>query len=59
MTELFAASCSAGLRQVGLDIVIHAEKVGGVIFPFDNGQARKIGTERCVDDLFNFDIERR
>ena len=46
------------LRQAGLDIVIHSEEVGGIIFVFDGGQARQIGTEPCVDDLFNFNVER-
>ena len=46
------------LRQGRLDVVIHPEEIGGVVFLLDGGQARQIGPESRVDDLFGFDVER-
>src|SRR6202030_1177990 len=40
------------------DIVIQTEEVSRIVFLFDGGQAREIGAERCVDDLFDFNVER-
>ena len=50
---------ASGHRQSRLDVVIHAEEIGGVVFLFDRRQPCKVGAERRVDDLLGFDVERR
>ena len=41
------------------DVLIDPEEISGVVLPLDGGQAREIRAERCVDDFFGFNVERR
>ena len=48
-----------GPGQLWSDILIHAEEVGRIVFLLHRRQARQIQTERGVNNLFGFVVERR
>ena len=39
--------------------MIYSKEIGWIVFLLDRGQARKVGAESTVNDLFGFDVERR
>jgi len=51
-------SCPAFLCH-WVDIVIHAEEIGGIVFLFDCSQAWQVRTECCLNNVFFLDVERR
>jgi hypothetical protein len=42
-----------------IDIWIRAEQIGGIVFPFEGGQAWQVGTKCSLDNVLCFDVKCR